>query len=223
MGTISTRRGLRYLTQKDVPADLLEVRVDCLRKDGMPVDEIESILDNRAHPTLLTLRTTVEGGSYSWKSTERILVFEQLLPKADAVDLEIRNMRFVKPILQMARDTNKAVILSAHSLERKLTYGKAERIIKSLRAYRVQAYKVAGLARTQDDLKVLVSLLMNYPQLRLALMATGPMAQISRTVLPALGSKMVYGYLDEPVAQDQPPIKELAKTLNAAGIFSDAS
>jgi 3-dehydroquinate dehydratase len=32
-------------------------------------------------------------------------------------------------------------------------------------------------------------------------------------VLPGLGSKMVYGYLDAPAAKDQPSIKEVAAKL----------
>lgn len=218
IGTISTRRGLNKLSQKAAEADLLEVRVDSLRAQGMSIIDIKEKLQKRKHPILLTLRTTVEGGEYSWKSTERLLAFEELLPVSDAVDLEIRNMRYVKPILQQARDANKMVILSTHSLDRKLTMGKAERLVREFRSYRVDVYKLAGLARTTEDLKVLVQLLMKFPQLRLGLMATGPLAKVSRPVLAALGSKLVYGYLDEPAAPGQPSIKEVRSMLESCGI-----
>ncbi len=204
---------------RDVHSDLVEVRVDSLRAAGMEVAEIKLKLRKRKQPTLLTLRTMVEGGSYPWKSTERILVFEELIPFADAVDLEIKNMKYVKPLLQIARDTNKRVILSAHSLERKLTKGKAERLVENFRAYRVDVYKMASLARTREDLMVLVDVLMHYPQLRLGVMATGPMAQVSRVVLPALGSKLVYGYLDEPAAPGQPSIQDIKSALASCGVL----
>jgi 3-dehydroquinate dehydratase-1 len=219
VGTVSTRKGLRGLTAVRIDSDLIEVRVDSLRASGMEVREIKEKLANRKHPVLLTLRTMVEGGEYPWKSTERILVFEELLPFADAVDLEIKNMRYVKPLLQTARDTNKTIILSAHSLERKLTSGKAERLVESFRSYRVDIYKMASLARTREDLMVLVEVLMKYPQLRLGIMATGPMAHVSRTVLPALGSKLVYGYIDEPAAPGQPSIKEVNGMLASCGLY----
>jgi len=217
VGTVSTPAGLKALTTPTDDCDLIEVRVDSLRAAGMEVAEVRAALRKRKHPTLLTLRTMVEGGDYPWKSTERILVFEELISCCDAVDLEIKNMKYVKPLLQIARDTQKRVILSTHSLERKLTKGKAERLVENFRAYRVDVYKIASLARTREDLMVLVDVLMQYPQLRLGMMATGPMAQLSRVVLPALGSKLVYGYIDEPAAPGQPSISEIKAALSTCG------
>lgn len=219
VGTISTPGGLEYLTSPQVESDLIEVRVDSLRAAGMEVRQIKAKLRKRRHPTLLTLRTMVEGGRYPWKSTERILVFEELIPFCDAVDLEIKNMKYVKPLLQIARDTNKRVILSTHSLERKLTKGKAERLVENFRTYRVDVYKLASLARTREDLMVLVEVLIQYPQLRLGMMATGPMAQLSRVVLPALGSKLVYGYIDQPAAPEQPSIADIKASLSTCGVI----
>ena len=91
--------------------------------------------------------------------------------------------------------------------------GCALRWLENLREYRVQAYKIASLARTRDDIDVLVRLLLDHPKLRIGLMALGLQADISRTVLPSLGSKMVYGYLDAPAAKAQPHIKEVASKL----------
>ncbi|MGF1678833.1 MAG: type I 3-dehydroquinate dehydratase [Candidatus Methylacidiphilales bacterium] len=218
VGTITTSKGLRHLSSPISECDLLEVRVDCLRREGMSGEEILEKLKGRKHPVLLTLRTTVEGGSYGWKSTERILMFEQLLPQADAVDLEMRNMVFVKPILQMARETGKVVVLSSHSLTRKLTWRKAQRLIEEFRSFRVDLYKLASLARTPEDLKLLVQVLIEYPKLRLSIMATGPQAHVSRSVLTALGSRMVYGYMDEPAAPGQPSIKEVITMLQSSGL-----
>jgi len=219
VGTISTPSGLEYLVSSEPQSDIVEVRVDSLRTAGMELGDIKARLRKRKQPTLLTLRTMVEGGSYPWKSTERILVFEELIPFCDAVDLEIKNMKYVKPLLQTARDTNKRVILSTHSLERKLTKGKAERLVENFRAYRVDVYKIASLARTREDLMVLVDVLMQYPQLRLGMMATGPMAQLSRVILPALGSKLVYGYIDEAAAPGQPSIGEIRTALSTCGVL----
>jgi 3-dehydroquinate dehydratase len=38
-------------------------------------------------------------------------------------------------------------------------------------------------------------------------MASGPLAEASRLSLPALGSKLIYVYLDEPAAPGQPSHK----------------
>jgi len=213
VGTLITPEGLKLIQKPVAEADLVEVRVDHLVATGMEVEEIIQALQKRRHPVLLTLRTSVEGGVYPWKSTERILMFESLIPYADAVDLEINNMTYVKPLLQQARELNRGIILSSHSLERKITFGKAVRIVEEFRKYRVQAYKLATLVRTQEDLKVLVQVLLEYPKLRLGIMGTGPLAEVSRQVLPPLGAKLVYGYLDDPAAKGQPALEEVVSRL----------
>lgn len=210
VGTVITPDGMKRLAQPVAEADVLELRVDCLRAEGLEPEAIIKALKARRNPVLLTLRTTIEGGAYPWKSTERILLFEKLIPYADAVDLELVNMKYVHPLLQQARNENRGVILSSHSLNRKITFGKAVRIIEEFRKYRVQAYKLATLVRTQEDLKVLAQVLMEYPRLRLGLMGTGPLADVSRLVLPPLGSKLVYGYLDEPAAKGQPSLEQVS-------------
>ncbi len=201
---------MKQLAQPIAEADILELRVDHLRAQEIEPDAIIKALKARRNPVLLTLRTTVEGGAYPWKSTERILLFEKLIPYADAIDLELVNMKFVKPLLFQAREGNRGVILSSHSLERKITFGKAVRIIEEFRKYRVQAYKLAALVRTQEDLKVLAQVLMEYPRLRIGLMGTGPLADVSRLVLPPLGAKLVYGYLDEPASKGQPSLEQVS-------------
>jgi len=40
--------------------------------------------------------------------------------------------------------------------------------------------------------------------MRLAIMASGPLATASRISLPALGSRLLYVHLDEPTAPGQP-------------------
>ncbi len=208
-----TPEGLRLLAQAQPHADLIEIRYDALYSAGVTAEQLIAHLAKRKNRVLLTLRTTREGGVHKWKSTERVNQFMQLIPHVDAIDLEVQNLHLVADVLQSARDQNKGVILSAHSITRKLTYGKAVRCLDNLREYRVQAYKIAGLARTREDLGVLVRLLLDFPHVRLGVMAVGPQSEVSRVVLPSLGSKLVYGYLDAPAAKGQPSFKEVADAL----------
>jgi len=213
IGTLITPEGLRLLAQPQPNTDLTEIRYDALYHAGVTAEQLIAHLAKRKNRVLLTLRTTREGGMHPWKSTERVNLFMQLIPHVDAIDLEVQNLDLVGDVLQAARNQKKGVILSAHSVTRKITYGRALRWLENLREYRVQAYKIASLARTRDDLGVLVRLLLDHPKLRLGLMALGPQAEISRIVLPSLGSKMVYGYLDAPAAKGQPSLKELSAHL----------
>jgi 3-dehydroquinate dehydratase I len=215
IGTLMTPEGLRFLATPQASTDLIEVRFDSLYHLGLSSEQLIAHLAKRKNRVLLTLRTTREGGAHPWKSTERVNQFMKLIPHVDAIDLEVQNLDLVGEVLQEARNQDKGVLLSSHSVSRKITYGRALRWIKEMRKYRVQAYKIASLARTREDLGVLVRLLLDFPQLRLGVMALGPQAELSRRILPHIGSKLVYGYLDVPAAKGQPPIKEIAANLPA--------
>jgi 3-dehydroquinate dehydratase-1 len=132
----------------------------------------------------------------------------------DAIDLELATLRFMDPVLELARDYKRGLILSAHSITRKLTTRKINRLLKTFRIYKANVYKIAGLGRTQKDLGVLAKALIDHPEFPLAIMAIGSMADASRVVLPALGSRLVYGYLDEPASKNQPSIQEVSDRLD---------
>jgi 3-dehydroquinate dehydratase-1 len=210
IGTVSTLDGLKKLAKKHPLADLIEVRYDILRRDGLDEEALRAHLQKRQNPVLLTLRTTREGGQYSWKSRERVLLFLSLLPDVDAIDVELQNVPTVREVLTAARTQGRGIILSAHSATRKLTLGRGERWLEQFRKYRADVYKLAAIARTRKDLAVLARLVLDHPELRLGAMALGPMAALSRQVLPVLGSRLVYGYLDVPAAKGQPSLEEIA-------------
>jgi 3-dehydroquinate dehydratase type I len=214
VGCISTDKGLALLDKKQPDADLVEIRFDTLYANHVDaLDQVLAVLPKRKNPVLLTLRTKNEGGSVAWKSTERIRLFEKLIPHVDAVDFELANLPLLKPSVQLARQHNKKIILSAHSINRKITYKHGLNWLDNFRKNRAEIYKIAALARTRQDLNVLVKLLVDHPELRIAIMGIGPMAAESRKILPLLGSKLVYGYLDIPSAKNQPSIKEIRNNL----------
>jgi 3-dehydroquinate dehydratase type I len=214
VGCVSTPAGMAMAGHVRCPVDLIEFRVDTLLKAGVERAAILRALAARRHPVLLTLRTSEEGGNYPWKSSERILLFRELMPEADAVDVELANADLCHEVLKEARLQKKGIILSAHSIRRKITKGRGQRWIGEFRSYRAQVYKMAALARTAKDLRVLVQLLLDNPKLRMAVMAIGPMAAVSRRVLPLLGSRLAYGYLDVPSAPNQPAAAELKAFLD---------
>ncbi|MFZ5805741.1 MAG: type I 3-dehydroquinate dehydratase [Verrucomicrobiota bacterium] len=218
VGCISTVEGLKFLREKADKFDMVEVRLDMLKKNGVKFKRVMRAMETRRNPALLTLRTRWEGGSYSWKSRERILLFEQLMPFADIIDVELSNVPLLKSVLDRAVEFRCHVILSAHSIQRKLTSRKIHRLIKEFQTHEAKIYKIAGLGRTPRDLAILAKTLLEYPQLPLAVMAIGPMANFSRLVLSALGSRLVYGYLDAPTAKNQPSIRKISDQLKSLGM-----
>lgn len=218
VGCVFTRAGLAYLKRPSEWCDVAEVRVDALRKERVKLDRIERAFAKRKCPVLLTLRTTAEGGCYPWKSRERVMIFQRLIPHVDAIDVELVNARLLKSVIAQAEEAGCDLILSAHSIKRKLTARKIDRLLKEFQNYPARIYKIAALGRTPKDVALLAKTLMEHTDLPLAMMAVGPMASVSRTVLPVLGSKLVYGYLDAPAAKNQPCIQKISSHLHSLGI-----
>lgn len=215
VGCITTVPGLNFLAHRDAGADLVEVRVDALHQSGLSLSQLLPKLKSRQVPVLLTLRTRSEGGVHPWKSSERVRLFHELLPFVDAVDLELANLSYLESVYREARRLNVGVILSAHSIQRKITYAKALRWLEAFVQHPARIYKIAAVARTRNDLAVLARLVIDHPHLRLAVMALGEQAPSSRIALPALGSRLVYGWLDQPAAANQPSLRELNAILDS--------
>lgn len=204
VGTISTSDGLKFLNECPEGVDLVEVRLDILLAKGVSPDRIQEAMAGRTAPALLTLRTREEGGVFNWRSRQRVLFFLKFIPFADAVDLELTNIPRLGRVLRAVRRLKRDLIISSHSLKRKLTPLRLNRLLQQFRKTRAHVYKIVGLSRRRRDLRVLAEPLLNQSHMRLAIMGSGPLAAASRLSLPALGSRLIYVYLDEPTAPGQP-------------------
>ena len=204
VGTLSTADGLKYLSNCPKGVDLVEVRLDTLLATRVSPDLIQEAMADRTVPALLTLRTREEGGSFNWRSRQRVLFFLKFIPFADAVDLELINIPRLGRVLRTVRRLKRDLVISSHSLKRKLTPLRLRRLLQQFRKTRAHVYKIVGLARRRKDLHVLTEPLLNQSHMRLAVMASGPLSTASRISLPALGSRLLYVHLDVPAAPGQP-------------------
>jgi len=204
VGTISTESGLEHLSHPPAGIDLAEIRLDLLLSKGVEPEKILSAMTKKELPILLTLRTREEGGAFNWRSRQRVLFFLAFLPFADVIDLELTNLPRLGRVLRAIRRSKRDLILSSHSLKRKLTPLRLKRLLVHFRKTRAHVYKIVGLARKPRDLRTLAEPLLSLPHMRLAILASGPLATASRLSLPALGSRLVHVHLGEPAAPGQP-------------------
>jgi 3-dehydroquinate dehydratase-1 len=211
LGTVTTPSGLRRLAHKTLPAGAVEVRLDALLARKTPVEKIEAALKARKHPVLLTPRIPAEGGQHAWKLAARRDLCLRLLPHAEAIDIELATAHALAPVIAEARRTGKTVILSAHALKRPATPAQIARWTAQFDPQPRTILKVAAQIKSWRDLQQLAALLINHPGWSVAVMGLGPHAAQSRAVLTALGSRLVYGYLDQPAAPGQPSAAEVRK------------
>ena len=211
VGTIVTARGLEKITAPRTARtsghDLAEVRADALLKEGVPLDRIEKALRRRVLPVLLTCRIPAEGGLYPWRSGERGAVFQQLLPWTDAVDIELASLKELGAIVTAARLAKKKIVLSAHAIDKPVPPATLHKWVASLREAQPDVAKIAARIGSRADLQALARILLDRPpgpHAHWAVMGLGPHGALSRHIFSALGSALLYGYLDEPAAPGQP-------------------
>jgi 3-dehydroquinate dehydratase-1 len=215
IGSVITRPGLRLLARAAVPADVVEVRVDALLAAKVTLAEVEAALEKRRHPMLLTLRIPAEGGKYAWTVVERRKAFLQLLPHAEAIDVELATAGALKPVIAAARRLGKTLVLSAHAIEKPAKSAQFTKWTAGYQPGEKTILKIASRIGSWRDLQHLAAVLVNHPDWPVAVMGLGPYAAQSRSVLAALGSKLVYGYLDQPAAPGQPSAAEVRKMIAA--------
>jgi 3-dehydroquinate dehydratase I len=215
LGTVTTPSGLRCLARKKLPADAVEVRVDALLSENVPVEKIEAALRTKKHPVLLTLRIPGEGGQRAWKVAERRELFLRLLPHIEAIDVELATASAMRPVIDEARRTGKTVVLSAHAILKAASPAQVARWVGQFDPLPSTILKIAARIKSWRDLQQLAALLVNHPDWPLAVMGLGPYAAQSRAVLTALGSRLVYGYLDQSAAPGQPSAAEVRKMVLA--------
>jgi 3-dehydroquinate dehydratase-1 len=211
LGTVTTPAGLRALARKSLPAHAVEMRVDALVAAGVSVETIEVALRGRKHPALITLRTPVEGGCRAWKVKERRELFLRLLPLAEGIDVELATAKAMSAPIEAALRAGKTVVFSAHSIKHPAPPARMAKWVAQYHPRPGTILKVASRIKSWRDLQQLAALLMNHPDWAIAVMGIGPFAAQSRSVLTALGSRLVYGYLDQPVAPGQPSAAEMSK------------
>ena len=185
--------------------------MDALLAGKVPVEKIEAALRKKKHPVLLTLRIPAEGGQRAWKVAERRELFLRLLPNVEAIDVELASARAMQPVIDQARRAGKTVVLSAHAIRKPATPAQIARWTGQFDGQPRTILKIAARIKSWRDLQQLAALLVDHPDLSLAVMGLGPHAAQSRAVLAALGSRLVYGYLDQPAAPGQPSAAEARK------------
>lgn len=221
VGTITTADGLGFL-QASSSAHLVEVRMDALLEAGVPLREVHACLAERTRPALLTLRVPEEGGRRQWAEREREELLEELFPVVDALDVEYRSLPRFQQWWERMRSEKKWRILSVHWLEGSPGEDRILEYCSFLERAEPDWAKIAVRIREPEDLRSLARVLLERRSQAWALMGLGPWAGLSRIVLSALGSELVYGYLDEPGAAGQPSVEDLADGLRRVGLVKDS-
>ena len=188
--------------------DIVELRVDLLGA-GLP-DWLQRAteLEAEGRPVLITIRHAREGGHWFGTDADRLDLYIRLLPFVSAVDFEIRSPGLAE-LVRSARSVGKPVIGSYHDFRGLPTRSELERVIREGTDAGVDIIKIAAVTQTEADLVLLESVLDAHRGAPLCLLGMGQCGAESRTRLPARGSCLTYGYVDEANAPGQLSSAEL--------------
>lgn len=195
--------------------DVAELRVDLHSHVG--ADAVLATLGLFAGvPTLATVRHADEGGGFRGDEVERLALYRALVPRVDAIDVEIAS-EIGGAAIAAARDAGKLAIASFHDFAKTPDRGALEAVAKKGRALGADVVKIATAVAGPQDLRVLARLLLERADEGLIVIGMGPRGVASRVLFPLLGSLVTYAATTTETAPGQLGLDELVALLKKLG------
>jgi 3-dehydroquinate dehydratase I len=161
-------------------------------------------------PVLATIRARSEGGAYPGTESERLALYRALVPRVDALDVEIGSA-IASEVASTAHAHGKLVVGSYHDFARTPDAATLAAVIARGTALGADVVKLATTPQDARDVRLLASVLISHAEeANLVVIGMGEHAVATRLLFPALGSLLTYAFRDEPTAPGQLSLDELA-------------
>ena len=197
VGTVHSAASLRAALALDpLPAapDLLELRLDHFA----PVPQVlEALAAQSPRALIVTVRDAAEGGQGNLDSRSRARLYEQFLPEAHYVDLELSSLAGLASIAEQARGTRGGLIASYHDFRGGPNLAPLRNLAERAVDAGAAVLKVAVQVEQPRHVAALLEFLATETRLPLAVMGMGRLGRITRLAAGALGSRLNYGYLGD--------------------------
>lgn len=206
IGAIHTKGGFSQTSG----IDAAEVRVDLLPSAPTREDFAQITC-----PVVLTVRRQVEGGGQDWSDAQRLELYRKYLPKAAAVDLEMRSLESMSELVALAHEKRRLVIASYHDFAKTPTLRVLRRVEEQARTAGVDIVKIATKTESPSDVARLLELQASATG-PLSVMGMGTLGRASRLLFAKAGSVLNYGWLDQPQVPGQWSAQEFGELLRRA-------
>ncbi len=207
---IASPAALANATRLQFPPDFFEVRLDALRHS---LGEISGALPRLRAPLIFTARHPGEGGAGELTTAARRALLERFLAQAAFIDLELRVVRQMAPVLQQIQDDQIKLILSVHDLHDTPSVSQLHRLGAKAAAGGAAIFKLATRTDTTAQLERLIAFFQEAKrdQLPIAAMGIGKLGRESRRQLDHLGSALSYCSLGQATAEGQFSLSQLRR------------
>ncbi len=154
-------------------------------------------------PSIATIRSEIEGGSWTLSEAERLKLFKLVIPEVSAVDIELSAKSIIKEVVQTAHKHKKLAVISYHNFDGTPSLKILEDTMKKAISSGADIVKVATLAIKREDVQLLAEFTLRNRSKNLVSIAMGTEGSISRILFPSLGSLMTYASLGQSTAPGQ--------------------
>ncbi len=199
--------------------DIAELRID-LFQDQSPanIDEFARGLPQDL-AILATIRSQAEGGNWKASESARLALYEAVIPKVDALDIELSSESIVRRVIASAHSSGKMVIASFHDFDGTPDFPSLQRLAEEALSHGADVLKIATTARNASDLRRLGAFTATCDSIPLVTICMGPIGEVSRVLFPALGSLFTFAHLGAPSAPGQLTLDATSKYF--ADFFDD--
>lgn len=163
-------------------------------------------------PLLATIRSAAEGGGWKGPEPERLGLFRALLPRVDAVDVEIGSA-IARDVVAAARVAGVLSIASFHDFAKTPDFAALEAVVARGRALGTDVVKVATAVAAPGDVRTLARLLVTTDDVGVIAIGMGDRAVATRVLFPALGSLLTYAHAGDATAPGQIPLAEMTALI----------
>jgi 3-dehydroquinate dehydratase-1 len=209
VGTVHMRSELSLLPDiiKQNTVDILELRADQLYQEGREV--VTSSLAEMKQYDLPIIATVREGEGYNFEHSERLELFERLIPQVDAIDIALK-AAIRDEVIKRAKERKKLVIISEHNLEETPPESELEKMVSEARSCGADITKIAVRANSPADVaRLMCFTLQQSKQGPLVCISLSDIGAVSRIIAPLFGSCLTYGYIEKAVAPGQMSLSSL--------------
>jgi|ERR1043166_4070955 3-dehydroquinate dehydratase-1 len=209
VGVIASTADFRVALAMRQPPDLFELRLDCLvgslNKPSVKIGKLRA-------PIIITARDPREGGANNLSLRTRRDLLLRFLPRAKYVDVELRNARAFKPVLNYARKRNVRRILSFHDFKSTPTPRALRAKAALAKKYGADIFKIACRVDEPMQLARLVDFILDGDvDLPISAMGIGKLGMPSRFLLARCGSVLNYAHLGRARVAGQPSFSEVQR------------
>ena len=216
VGVIASRSDLHFASRMTTPPDLFELRLDHLI--GL-LDELEKKMPILRAPLIITARHPDEGGANRLSIQRRRELLLRFLPRARYVDVELRSVKELRSVLELARRKKIHRIISFHDLKETPSVRSLKAKARAASSAGANSLKIATRTDTPAQLVRLFEFFVNEDvDLPISAMGIGQLGAASRVVLAQLGSVFTYASIGRSTIEGQLSIQQLRSAFTALKI-----